>query len=103
MTPTLPPARFRAAVLRIAPGERQPLRALLQHLLGIGYEAVPLVVNAGQFARRGGIIDIFPIAADSPLRVELDDDRIASLRRFDPVNQRSTSERVTSAHIPPAP
>ncbi len=102
MTPTLPPARFRAAVLRIAPGERQPLRALLQNLLGIGYEPVPLVVTEGQFARRGGIIDIFPIAADSPLRVELDDDRIASLRRFDPVNQRSTSERVTSAYIPPA-
>ena len=102
MTPTLPPTRFRAAVLRIAPGERQPLRALLQHLLSIGYEAVPLVVSEGQFARRGGIIDVFPIAADSPLRVELDDDRIASLRRFDPVNQRSTSERVTAAHIPPA-
>ena len=102
MTPTLPPERYRAALLTLRLEERQSLRALLQRLLGIGYEASTLVVNAGQFARRGGIIDIFPLAAEWPLRVELDDDRIASLRHFDPVNQRSTGGGVTSACIPPA-
>ena len=102
MTPTLPPERYRAALLTLSLEERQPLRALLQRLLGIGYEASPLVVAEGQFARRGGIIDIFPLAAEWPLRVELDDDRIASLRHFDPVNQRSTGVAVESACIPPA-
>ena len=102
MTPTLPPDRFRAAILTLAIGQKHTLRGLLQRLVGSGYEATSLVVAAGQFARRGGILDIFPLAAEWPLRIELDDDRIASLRQFDPVNQRSRGEAIRSAPIPPA-
>lgn len=102
MTPTLPPERYRAAILSLAQGERHSLRGLLQHLLGIGYEPSPLVVMEGQFARRGGILDVFPLAAAQPLRIELAGDQIASLRVFDPVHQRSTGQTLTAAQIPPA-
>ncbi|MCY4106265.1 MAG: transcription-repair coupling factor [Chloroflexi bacterium] len=102
MTPTLPPERYRAAILSLAQGQRHSLRAMLQNLHGIGYVASPLVVAEGQFARRGGILDVFPLAAAQPLRIEWDGEEIASLRLFDPVHQRSTGQTLTAAQIPPA-
>jgi transcription-repair coupling factor (superfamily II helicase) len=74
---------------------------LLVRWLGIGYEPVSVVTQPGEFGRRGGVLDIYPLTAEWPVRVEFWGDRIESLRRFDPATQRSV-ETVETADIPPA-
>lgn len=61
-----------------------------QKLVGLGYEAADPVRVPGQFCRRGGILDIFPVGHDLPIRIEFFGDHIESLRRFDPMSQRSS-------------
>ncbi|MGE3760446.1 MAG: transcription-repair coupling factor, partial [Pseudobdellovibrionaceae bacterium] len=63
-----------------------------QQLTSMGYLSVPLVEDLGQFAIRGGIIDIFSPAHELPVRIELFGDTIESLRFFSPENQRSLNE-----------
>ncbi|MBT4340978.1 MAG: hypothetical protein HOD62_02765, partial [Chloroflexi bacterium] len=55
----------------------------------MGYIHEPTVEIPGTFSRRGGILDIFPVSSESPVRIELFDDEIESLRFFDPGTQRS--------------
>lgn len=62
---------------------------LLDSLVKFGYERVDQVDSIGQFSVRGGIIDIFPVNRQNPVRLELFGDDIDSMREFDPVNQRS--------------
>lgn len=57
-----------------------------------GYELAPLVREAGQWAKRGSIIDFFPPASDKPVRCEFMGDQILSLRHFNPLSQRSEKE-----------
>ena len=64
-----------------------------------GYERTDLVTEPGEYATRGGIADIFPEGTESPVRVEFLGDSIASLRRFDPLLQRSVSQ-VESDSLP---
>ncbi len=101
MQKTLPPERFRAATMELAPSQRHNMEALILRWIGMAYEPAALVMQPGQFSRRGGILDIFPLASDAPLRIEFFDDEIDSLRRFDPTSQRSI-DRVGSARIVPA-
>ena len=63
--------------------------ALIERLVFMGYERFPEVEAMGHFARRGGILDIYPVGLADPLRLELDGDTIVSLRRFDAGTQRS--------------
>ena len=72
-------------------GEMDP-RKLLEWLVDAGFESVDAVDQAGQFARRGGIVDVFPPAGDLPVRVEFFGEKIESIRRFDPDTQRSTAQ-----------
>lgn len=72
----------------------------LTTLVKFGYERVDQVDGLGQFSVRGGIIDIFPLNRQSPLRLELFGDDIDSLREFDPATQRSTGQ-VEEADIMP--
>src|SRR5258706_299298 len=74
---------------------------LLRHWLSIGYIPASVVVEPGTFNRRGGIIDVFPINAERPVRIEFFGDTIESLRLFDPATQRS-SDNVKQAIISPA-
>ncbi len=67
----------------------------------IGYLFESSVVGPGQFSRRGGIIDIFPVGADAPARIELWGNEIDTIREFDPATQRST-RAVESVRIIPA-
>ncbi|MBE0689052.1 MAG: transcription-repair coupling factor, partial [Anaerolineae bacterium] len=101
MQRTLPPTLFRAQTLTLAPGQRHVIDRLLSRWIGIGYEPATIVVIPGTFSRRGGILDIYPIASDFPVRIEFFDDEIDSLRKFDPATQRST-ERIERFAIPPA-
>ena len=66
-----------------------------------GYSMETTVDYPGAMSRRGGIIDIFPIGADAPVRIELFYDEVESIRTFDPTTQRSTSN-IDRVIIPPA-
>jgi len=76
-----------AEVLRV--GEELDLEALAASLESAGYERVPQVYQRGQFARRGGIVDVFSWQALQPVRVELFDREIESIREFDVDSQTS--------------
>lgn len=75
--------------------------ALLKMLVDYGYERVDQVEGTGQFAARGGILDIFPLNREHPVRMELFGDDIDSLREFTVANQRS-NESLESIVILPA-
>lgn len=79
-------------------GERIILRDLIQKLTDIGFTRTDAVYEAGHFAIHGGIIDIFSYASQLPFRIELLGQAVASIRIFDPTNQRSITE-ISSARI----
>src|SRR5205823_12055234 len=79
-------------------GQRFSINAELARWDAMGYQAVDVVTAQGQYARRGGIVDVFPGAAEDPVRIELFGDDIDSLRLFDPATQRSTA-RVDSLTV----
>ncbi|MFK7736228.1 MAG: transcription-repair coupling factor [Pirellulaceae bacterium] len=79
-------------------GGRVDLDEMRAWLLKAGYHATSSVQLAGEFALRGGILDIFPPDESLPVRVELFDDEIESLRSFDVVTQRSIEKR-SSLHL----
>ena len=58
----------------------------------LGYHKSKVVINKGEYALRGGIIDLFPISSSHPYRIEFELDNIASIRRFDPISQVSEGE-----------
>ena len=70
-------------------GAKLDVEAFVNDLAGAGYERVPVVMERGQFARRGGIVDFFSWQAEEALRVEWFDDVIESIRAFDLHNQSS--------------
>jgi transcription-repair coupling factor (superfamily II helicase) len=64
----------------------------IEHLVRGGYQRVDVVEDRGSFSVRGSILDVFPPLYKNPVRIELDDDLIESLRFFDPTNQRTLEE-----------
>jgi transcription-repair coupling factor (superfamily II helicase) len=80
---------FRSAVLTIHPGEDHPIERLTAHLVRHGFRRTDLVYEVGDFAVRGGIVDLFPPGEDSPVRLDLFGDTVESIRWFDPQSQRS--------------
>ncbi|MEZ0241522.1 MAG: DEAD/DEAH box helicase, partial [Chloroflexota bacterium] len=82
-------------------GARVHQEALLHDLLDLGYAPVSEVAGRGEFARRGGIVDVFPPSLELPIRVELFGDEVDSLRVFDPTDQRAVGN-VQSAVLLPA-
>ncbi len=87
--------------LEIQVGTELDLEETLELLVAGGYEREYTVEGWGRFALRGGILDVFPSTAERPVRIELEGDRVASLREFNVVTQRS-SEPVSSVEIFPA-
>jgi transcription-repair coupling factor (superfamily II helicase) len=77
-----------------------PLAELLDHLDAAGYSRGEMAEMPGQFAQRGGIVDIFPVEAARPVRIELLGDSIESIREFDPDTQRSV-QKLERTVIPP--
>lgn len=78
--------------------ELEPFRL---SLISAGYRAVNNVLEHGEFAVRGGILDLFPMGSNKPFRIERFDDCIESIRRFDPETQR-TIEKLSQVRILPA-
>src|SRR5213594_1643069 len=73
----------------LRPGQGPDPVAVAGRLTELGYTREPLVEQHGQFSLRGGILDVFPAAADAPVRAEWSGDVVETLRLFDPENQRS--------------
>jgi transcription-repair coupling factor (superfamily II helicase) len=88
-------------VLQLESGQRFAPGAERRRLEAAGYVAVDTVSGHGEFAVRGSLMDIFPIGSDTPVRIDLFDDEIESLRTFDAETQR-TLDRVTRISLLPA-
>ena len=72
-------------------GEMMDAERLIEHLRIVGYSQVDVVDMPGEFAHRGGLLDVYPPEQDRPVRVEFFGDEIESLRKFDPETQRSAA------------
>ena len=101
MTRTLPPQRLAALSVTLRPGDRVELGALTERLVQAGYSRCEQVEGVGQFAIRGGILDVFSPLMEQPVRCEFFDDEVDSLGAFDPGTQRRT-ENVSAALLLPA-
>ncbi len=91
---------YRQLALTLRSGEEIPLQDLLAHLESIGYERRDPVEMVGEYALRGGILDIFPAEASKPIRIELFGDLIESIRRFDVETQRSVMKIAETTLLP---
>jgi transcription-repair coupling factor (superfamily II helicase) len=90
LQPHLPPVNvFRPQCLTLRQGQEVNLKVLSETLTRLGYERVPVVESEGQWSRRGDLIDLFPVSAELPVRLEWFGDELERLREFDPANQRS--------------
>jgi len=101
MARTLPPELLRALSFTLTVGERQDLKQLTETLLSAGYTRCDQVEGVGQFALRGGILDVFSPMMEQPVRCEFFDDEIDSMGVFDPATQRRTAN-VSSVTVLPA-
>jgi transcription-repair coupling factor (superfamily II helicase) len=75
--------------------------SISETLSQLGYRRCPVVSDKGEYALRGGIVDIFPLSSPDPYRIEFLDDEIDQMRTFDPVSQKST-HKVEELFLPPA-
>lgn len=87
---TLPRETLESAFVEVKKGQTLDSDGFLQKLVNLGYEPAEPVRQPGQYSRRGGILDVYPAGADAPVRIELFDDEVESVRTFDPNSQRST-------------
>ncbi|MEP7360692.1 MAG: transcription-repair coupling factor [Chloroflexota bacterium] len=85
---TIAPADLPDEPVSLKSRQRVSQERVLRELIDLGYEALPEVAGRGEFARRGGIVDIFPAGQPLPVRIEWFGDEIESLRSFDPATQR---------------
>ena len=101
MTRTLPRRDFLINARMLKLGTVIPLDQLVRRWVEIGYQPCDIVVEPGQFSRRGGILDIWPPASAFPVRLEFFGDEIDTLRSFNPATQR-TIENLKSILVSPA-
>ena len=92
MDKLLPPSVFKEHILTVHNTDTIDAEQLISHLTELGYERMGQVEGPGEFAVRGGIIDIYPLTEDTPVRLELWDDEVDSIRSFDLESQRSVEQ-----------
>ncbi|MDA3921515.1 MAG: transcription-repair coupling factor [Salinisphaera sp.] len=98
----LPPVHFIAGrAMVFAVGQTLDFHVLRERLEAAGYAAVSEVRVHGEYAIRGAVMDLFPMGADTPYRLDLFDDEIDTIRVFDPDTQRST-EKIEQIRLLPA-
>lgn len=83
-------------------GQAQPFQCLLEVLRELDYDCEAVCESPGHYAIRGGIIDVYPITANEPYRLDFFGDEIEEIRAFDPVTQRSGAS-VASVHLSASP
>ncbi len=91
---------FRRSVRVLRTGDDAGWETVQRDLFALGYARVDVVAAAGDYAVRGGIIDVFPASADQPLRIEFFGDTIESIRPFDLRTQRSSGSIEEAAIVP---
>jgi transcription-repair coupling factor (superfamily II helicase) len=93
----MPPPEARAQLVVVGPGGEPGVDGLGEQLALAGYDRVERVEERGQFAVRGGLVDVFPTTGREPLRIELFGDEIEAIRAFSPFTQRALHpvERAT--------
>jgi transcription-repair coupling factor (superfamily II helicase) len=101
MQRTMPVNQFRKRTQTLTVGQRYQIDALIHEWVALGYEHATMVTEPGTFSRRGGIVDIFPLASDLPIRIEFFDDEFDTFRKFNPATQR-TVETVKQVTVIPA-
>jgi transcription-repair coupling factor (superfamily II helicase) len=97
----LPPRDARPAPLTVRVGDEPGIDVLAEQLASAGYERVERVEERGQFAVRGGLVDVFPTTGREPFRIELFGDEIEQIRAFSPFTQRAL-RNVDGATVYPA-
>lgn len=97
----VPAEVWRESQISLQVGQEIEMEAFLHALIELGYERVEMVERKGEISVRGGIIDLFPIDSEWPIRIELFDVEIDSIRTFDMATQRS-HESIQSFTIGPA-
>ena len=97
---TLPPEVLSRSVFQLTVGQGMDLTALADRLAAAGYVRCDQVEGAGQFALRGGILDVFSPGLDLPARIEFWGDEIDAIGLFDPVTQRRTAQRTSVLLLP---
>jgi transcription-repair coupling factor (superfamily II helicase) len=101
MTRTIPRRDFLKSILRISTNVRMPQKNLIQQLVMNGYQFAEIVVEPGQFSHRGGVIDIWPMGDNVPVRMDYFGEEIETIKLFDPATQRTIDKR-SDCVIPPA-
>ena len=96
----LTPFRIRQLTRRLAEGERIERDKLIQLLQANGYQRTDAVHDAGEFAVRGSIVDLFPAGGELAIRLDFFGDEIETMRRFDPADQRSTGQAEAFTLMP---
>ncbi len=94
------PAAFRGRSITLKNGAVLPREQLLKNLVELGYSHADEVEHIGEFAARGGIVDIFPVNAVAPIRIEFFDDEVDSIRVYD-VDTKRSRETVREAVLFP--
>jgi len=98
----LPPRHYlHGHALLLETGQKLDLEGMRLRLESSGYSCVSTVMEHGEFAVRGSLLDLYPMGSREPYRIELFDDEVESIRMFDPESQRS-SEKVTQIRLLPA-
>ena len=87
---TIPPQVLDQAVFTLKTGAEYPMEELIGHLISAGYSRCGMVEGSGQFAVRGGILDVFSPGEDAPVRAEFWGDELDTMGYFDPETQRRT-------------
>ena len=98
----IPPAMLKQAAETIQRGASTDPQALIDRLIQAGYQRTEQVESPGQFALRGGILDVFSPAHERPIRAEFWGDEIDSMAHFDPESQRRTQEIEKALILPTA-
>ena len=101
MTKVMPIDFYKKGIFTISLEEEIDTDFIRKHLVMLGYEAVSQVEHPGEFAIRGGIIDVYSLTEDNPVRIELWGDEVDSLRFFDAMTQKSVEE-ISEVTIYPA-
>jgi transcription-repair coupling factor (superfamily II helicase) len=96
----LTPFRIRQLTRRLAEGERIERDRLVELLGANGYQRTDAVHDAGEFAVRGSIVDLYPAGEPGPIRLDFFGDEIETMRRFDPADQRTTGKAGTFTLMP---
>ncbi|MBR3811771.1 MAG: transcription-repair coupling factor [Agathobacter sp.] len=101
MNTQAPPEKLWNCLLTLMPGDEVSLEEITKRLVRMGYEKEYQVETMGQFALRGGILDIFPLTEENPVRIEMWGDEIDTIRTFDTESQKSI-EAIEEIKIYPA-